>query len=107
MNETLIVLTTFPDIAQAEAFARELVTAKLAACVNVLPKMTSIYQWEGQLEQGEEHQLVIKTRRTHIGAIEQRLKNSHPYELPELLAIPVVTGSIDYLAWINENTHAE
>lgn len=107
MNETLIVLTTFPDTAQAEAFARELVTAKLAACVNVLPKMTSIYQWEDKLERGEEYQLIIKTRRIHLTSIEQRLKNRHPYKLPELLAIPVVTGSDEYLAWINENTHAE
>ena len=104
MHETIIVLTTFPDAEEAEKFAAELVTHRLAACINVLPKMTSIYQWQGQLESGEEHQLVIKTSRRHFAAIEQRLKNSHPYKLPELLAIPVVTGSDEYLTWIHEST---
>lgn len=107
MKETIIILTTFPEHKLAEAFAHDLVKSNLAACINVLPKMTSIYQWEGKLERGEEYQLVIKTNQIHFAAIEERLKSSHPYELPELLAIPVVTGSNDYLAWMNENTHVK
>lgn len=107
MKETIIILTTFPEHELAETFARDLVNSNLAACINILPKMTSIYQWEGNLERGEEYQLVIKTCQLHFAAIEERLKNSHPYELPELLVIPVVTGSSEYLAWMNENTHVK
>ena len=105
MSEPVIILTTFPDMEAAEGFAHELITNQLAACVNILPRMISIYEWEGKHERGQEHQLVIKTIDRHFAAIEQRLKNSHSYELPELLMLPAVSGSTDYLNWIHESTN--
>ncbi len=104
MSDGIIVLTTFPDQPGAEQLARELVEKKLAACVNILPPMTSVYQWRGNVESGREHQLVIKTRRPLFKRIEALVGERHPYELPELLALPVQGGSRDYLAWIREVT---
>lgn len=105
MSKPVIILTTFPDMEAAESFAHELITNQLAACVNILPRMISVYEWGGKLEHGQEHQLVIKTIERHFSAIEQRLKNSHSYELPELLMLPAVSGSTDYLKWIYESTN--
>lgn len=105
MDEPVIILTTFPTMEAAEDFARLLISNKLAACVNVLPAMVSIYEWQGKLERGTEHQLVIKTTRRRFADIEQRLKNSHSYELPELLMLSAVSGSNEYLNWIYESTN--
>jgi periplasmic divalent cation tolerance protein len=105
-QDAIIVLTTWPDEEGARKFAGMLVTEKLAACVNILPLMQSIYEWQGKLESGHEHQLLIKTRRIHFRFIEEQLKKAHPYELPELLVISVEDGSADYLDWIQSCTHA-
>ena len=105
MGDKIIVLTTFPDLAGAESLARGLVSEKLAACVNILPSMTSIYRWQGEIETGREHQLVIKTQARLLERIELWINKRHPYELPELLVLPVQGGSKDYLTWITEATH--
>ncbi|HGG60565.1 MAG TPA: divalent-cation tolerance protein CutA [Gammaproteobacteria bacterium] len=104
MGDRIMVLTTYPDQSGAEQLARELVEKKLAACVNILPPMTSVYRWRGNVESGREHQLVIKTRQHLFSRVEQLVAERHPYELPELLVLPVQGGSRNYLAWIDEVT---
>jgi periplasmic divalent cation tolerance protein len=98
-----LVLTTLGADADALALARTLVDERLAACVNVLPAMTSVYRWKGAVEQEREQQLVIKTTRGKLPALEARLRALHPYELPEFLVLDAA-GSAEYSAWIEENT---
>ncbi len=98
-----IVLTTLGAGTDAAALARALVDERLAACVNVLPAMTSVYRWKGAVETEREQQLVIKTTRGKLPALEARLRTLHPYELPEFLVLDAA-GSAEYSAWIEENT---
>lgn len=107
MTDFIIALTTWPDEAGATAFAQHLLENKLAACINILPAMTSHYVWQGKLESGTEHQLVIKTKAANQSAIEAALKDRHPYELAEFLTLPVESGSKAYLHWINETTNVD
>jgi periplasmic divalent cation tolerance protein len=85
----------------ATAFARVLVTDRLAACVNVLPPMTSLYWWKGAIEEDREQQLVIKTTSDRVAAIEARFRELHPYELPELIVLSAEASSA-YVAWIRD-----
>ena len=96
----VIVLTTFPADQDPTPLATALVDERLAACVNVLPPMRSIYRWEGKVEDAVEHQLVIKTRGERVEAVKARLATLHPYEVPEVLIISVAGGAEAYLAWI-------
>ena len=98
-----IVLTTIGSETDALVLARTLVEEQLAACVNVLPAMTSLYRWKGSLEQDKEHQLVIKTSSERLPALEVRLRQLHPYELPEFLVLDVASGGAAYLAWVHES----
>src|ERR1700756_3144595 len=95
----VLVPTTVPDAARGEAIARELVEGHLAACVNVLAPMTSFYRWKDALERDTEHQLVIKTTPDRVAAVEARLNQLHPYELPEFVVVPVAHGSAKYAKW--------
>ncbi len=95
-----LVLTTCPDVPTAESIARALVEERLAACVNVLPTMRSFYRWRGQTESSEEQLLIVKIRARDYSAVEQRIVALHPYELPEVIAIPIASGLAGYLAWI-------
>lgn len=104
MSDTLLILTTLPDQAAAEQLAARLLSQKLAACINILPAMTSLYMWKGKLERGQEHLLLIKTQRDCYETLETEIRNRHPYELPEIIGVPVTAGLSDYLAWIAENT---
>jgi periplasmic divalent cation tolerance protein len=97
-----IVLTTIGSEADAIAIAKTLVDEKLAACVNVLPEM-SIYRWKGSVEQDKEHQIVIKTTADRLATLEARLRQLHPYELPEFLVIDPAGGGSAYLAWVKES----
>ncbi len=106
-SDYVIVLTTFPDQNGAEELAGMLISKQLAGCVNILPEMTSIYEWKGNLEKGKEHQMVIKTRPHLVPEIEHLVNAHHPYELAELLVVPVVDGSKGFLNWITESTHDE
>lgn len=106
MTDAVIILTTVPDVERGEAIARLLVEEHLAACVNVCAPMTSFYRWRGAVERDHEHQLVIKASRSRVRAIESRIREAHPYELPELLVLPVVDGSQPYVDWIIEETRA-
>ncbi|MBI5041468.1 MAG: divalent-cation tolerance protein CutA [Gammaproteobacteria bacterium] len=98
-----IVLCTVPDAATAESLARALVEARLAACVNVLPGLTSVYRWQGQIQQDNELLLIAKTRRENFDALCTTLRGLHPYELPEIIAVPVIDGLPAYLGWIDQN----
>ncbi len=103
-NEVLLVISNFPDHATAEAAADALVNENLAACVNILAGCTSIYRWEGKLNHTEEVPLLIKTTRAAYPRLQDRLQELHPYELPELIAVPVTTGLPAYLAWVGQET---
>lgn len=99
----VIVLTTLGADADAAAFARTLVDERLAACVNVLPPMKSIYRWKGNVEEDREQQLFIKTTRDRLDALQKRLHALHPYEVPEFIVLPVIAGSSAYLRWVVES----
>ena len=103
-SEYVIVLTTLPADADAPAFAEALVEGRLAACVNLLPVMESFYRWRGSVERETERQVVIKTARPCIDALWQRVRDLHPYEVPEFVVIPIVDGSHAYLQWLGEST---
>ena len=103
----LIVLTNAPDRAIAEKIARALVDQKLAACVNILAGAQSIYRWDGVVETAEEVPLLIKTRADIYSEVEAAIKELHPYELPEIVALPVAQGSREYLEWLNSATVTE
>ena len=100
----VIVLTTFPVDQDADHFARTLVSEHLAACVNVLPPMRSIYRWKDAIESADEHQLVIKTTAERLRDLEARVTSLHPYEVPEFLVLPVGDGSHEYLSWLSTST---
>jgi len=103
VNQSLfqIVLTTCPDEACAERIGRALVVEELAACVNILPPMRSIYRWKGKIEDATEQLLVIKSTLARFPAICDRVRSLHPYELPEIIAVPIADGLPEYLAWLN------
>jgi periplasmic divalent cation tolerance protein len=106
MPDLVIVLTTMPDDARADELARTLVDERLAACVNVHAPMTSTYRWKGTVERDAERQLVIKTSRDRVAALEARLRLLHPYELPEVVVIGVERGSDAYLRWVSDETRS-
>jgi periplasmic divalent cation tolerance protein len=107
MPDLVIVLTTMPDDARADEVARTLVEERLAACVNVHGAMMSTYRWKRMVERDAERQLVIKTSRDRVAALEARLRLLHPYELPEFVVISVEGGSDAYLRWIHDETRSE
>ena len=106
MNDTdcVLVMTTLPADADASVFAHTLVETRLAACVNLLPAMESVYRWEGAVEAEPERQLIIKTTRACTAALWERLRELHPYDVPEFLVVPVVDGNDAYLRWVGEST---
>ena len=103
-HDYVIVLTTIPADADAPAFGRTLVEERLAACVNLLPLMESVYRWEGRIEQESERQVVIKTARERVVALWERVREMHPYEVPEFVVLPIVDGNDAYLRWVGEST---
>jgi periplasmic divalent cation tolerance protein len=102
-SSIVIVLTTFPADRDAAPFARALVDERLAACVNILPPMESIYRWQGVVEQASERQLFIKTSLTRFKELKKRIAALHPYELPELVVLQA-TGDTTYLQWVADQT---
>ena len=87
--------------------ARGLVERELAACVNIIPSLRSVYRWQGAVEEAEEHLLVIKSRRDLLAAVEQAIGELHSYEVPEVLALPVAGGSNSYLGWLEGNLRVQ
>ena len=104
--EYVVVLTTLPVDADGPAFGRALVEERLAACVNLLAAMESIYRWEGQIERENERQVIIKTSRDRVAALWDRVRELHPYEVPEFLVLPIADGNEAYLRWVGEATRA-
>lgn len=102
MSEPLLILSTCPDEATARRIAGALVEQRLAACVNILSGLRSVYLWEGRSHDDAELLLLIKTRSTAYTAVEARIIELHPYELPEVVAVPIQNGLSNYLAWIND-----
>jgi periplasmic divalent cation tolerance protein len=102
--ETLLVLTNLPDAESARNLADRLVEQHLAACVNILAPCRSIYRWQGQIATAEEVPLLIKTTSARYDALQAAIRAEHPYELPEIVAVPVTCGLPGYLAWVVTET---
>ena len=102
-----MVLNTCPDSETAERIAADLVAGKLAACVQVLPGLRSYFHWAGKVDCSDEYLLLIKTSSASYPALERRIREIHPYELPEIIGVPVSMGLPDYLSWIDEYTHKD
>jgi len=100
MDEAIIVLTNLPDRAIAIRLANALVERKLAACVNVLAECASVYRWNGAVENAAEVPVLIKTCAGRYAEVEAAIRSLHPYELPEIIAVPVVRGNEEYLQWV-------
>jgi periplasmic divalent cation tolerance protein len=104
MSQVLLVVTTLPDRATAERIAAALVTARVAACVNVLAECTSVYRWQGKIERAGEVPMLIKTTRAAYAQLEETLRTLHPYDVPEIVALPVTAGLPAYLDWVAQET---
>ena len=103
MSELVVALTTLPADFDTTSLAQDLVASGLAACVNVLPAMTSIYTWEGVPQVDTEQQLIIKTTHDAVDALWEVLRSRHPYDMPEFVVLPIVDGSDDYMAWVEKS----
>ncbi len=100
----IVVYVTAPNEDEAAGIARALVEAKLAACVNIISNIRSIYRWQGNLEDDSEVLMIIKTRKELFDSLKTEVKKLHSYEVPEIIALPISLGSEDYLKWIREST---
>jgi periplasmic divalent cation tolerance protein len=107
VDEAIQVFTTLETEADAQAIAAALVEKRLAACVQIIGPMTSTYRWQGEVETAQEWLCVVKSRRGLYEALEQAILKLHPYDLPEILALPVVAGSEAYLQWLDRETVGE
>ena len=104
MDEIILVITNLPDRDSARRVADALIENRAAACVNLLTECTSVYRWQGKIESAHEIPLLIKTTRNAYPHMEAIIRKLHPYELPEIIAVPVVAGLPDYLQWVREET---
>jgi periplasmic divalent cation tolerance protein len=103
ISTCVLVLTTLPADHDVEALARRLVDERLAACVNLLPPMRSVYRWRGAVEAADERQVLIKTLASRVPALERRLRELHPYDIPEFVVLPITGGGQAYLDWVAES----
>jgi periplasmic divalent cation tolerance protein len=101
--EVLLVISTFPDAETAERIGRALVTENLAACANILPPVRSIYRWQEKIEDAAEIVALLKTTAGKYAALERRVKELHPYDVPEIIALPVSRGLDAYMKWLGES----
>lgn len=100
--EPILIVTNFPDKKQAMAFANKIIDDRLAACINILNASISVYSWQGKTESAEEIPVLIKTQQQNYTKIEQAIKSMHPYELPEIIIVPIIGGLPAYLQWISQ-----
>jgi len=103
MNEIVVFITTSNED-EAVKIAHALVEARLAACVNIIKEIRSIYLWQGKIEDDKEVLMIVKSRRKHFVAISKKVKEMHSYEVPEVIALPIVDGAENYLKWLQEST---
>jgi periplasmic divalent cation tolerance protein len=103
VSERVVAFSTVGSAGDAERIARALVERRLAACVNVVSGVVSVYRWKGEVRRDEERLLVLKTRAEKLEALREALVELHPYELPELVALPIEAGHAPYLAWLDES----
>jgi periplasmic divalent cation tolerance protein len=102
-DEIVLAFSTFPDVATARKIARDLVAENFAACANLIPKVESIYRWQGKIEQGDETLVLFKTTVARFAAFQEKLKSLHPYDVPEIICTPILNGWPAYLNWVREN----
>ena len=102
MNEFIVVFVTVGSAKEGEGLARAIVEERLAACVNRIKGVQSIYRWQGQVEQSEEELLIIKTRRDLFDRLKKRVQELHSYSVPEVIALPILDGSANYLRWLED-----
>jgi periplasmic divalent cation tolerance protein len=107
MTDHIQVVTTTATQADAQRIAQMLVESRLAACVQIVGPITSTYRWQGKIETAQEWQCVAKTRRDLYARVEEAIRRAHPYEVPEILAMPIVAESPDYARWLDEQTRGE
>ena len=105
-NDVLLVLTNLPDREAAEKLASAVIKERVAACVNILGACTSVYRWQGVIENAQEIPLLIKTTGARYAALETVIRRLHPYELPEIIAVPLTQGLPGYLQWVGDETSA-
>jgi periplasmic divalent cation tolerance protein len=104
MTEFVVVLTTLPRDFDAAGLAEALVTARVAACVTILPAVQSVYSWQGRIQRDQEQQLFMKTARDRVPALWDVLSARHPYDVPEFVVLPIVDGNPTYLEWLRAGT---
>ena len=102
-EKVLLALSTFPDQETAREISNELVTKKLAACANILPGVESIYRWKEEIESGNETLVLFKLSEDRQSAFQEKLRSLHPYEVPEIIFVPISSGLPEYLRWVTEN----
>lgn len=103
-NESIVVLTTIDKKSNATELAKLLINEKLAACINIIKIEKSVFRWKGQIYSGTEYLLIIKTTEKKYTKLEAKIKNSHPYTVPEIIALPIKRGNKHYLAWLSKST---
>ena len=103
----LIVLSTFPSLAEARKVSKRLIDKRLAACVNLLGPAESFFWWEGKIDRAKEYLVLIKTKSTHFNRLQKFLEKNHPYSVPEILALPILKGNRSYLAWLQANVRSD
>ena len=104
MTNSIVILVTAGSEAEAETIARALIEERLAACVNILNPIRSIYRWEGKVTEDREWLLVIKTQNERFAAVEKKIKALHSYQVPEVIALPILQGSTPYLHWLAQES---
>lgn len=103
MTDKIVILNTCASEAEASKLARRLIDTRAAACVNVLPRIRSFYRWQGKVESGDEWLLVVKTTRDRFASVRAAIEEAHSYEVPEIIALPIVEGAPAYLSWMDES----
>ncbi len=102
-GKVLLALSTFPDVEVARRITQQLVTEKFAACANILPTVESIYRWKEKIENGNETLVLFKLSEDRQSVFQEKLKSLHPYEVPEIIFVPINSGLPDYLLWVEES----